>query len=257
MPDAVEPLTFELLDDLTLARARGSLPAVVVAAGNAIGPVIELIAGAKRLPTISYAPSPVVRAVAAARRTGKPAYAQDRTIAAVPARRQLHRGEDSYREAFMFAMQQAMVAHGWPKKFAWGMAGALGEMESNIHEHSRAAATGILAYRVARDEVEWSVCDAGAGVLAGFRSGAYPLLEDSRAALKMALTEGCSRLGIAGHGNGFRPLFRALSARHGRLRFRSDDQLLTIAGDSPVLSRARYHQQAATAGFSVNVVCAR
>jgi hypothetical protein len=257
MPNAAEPLTFELLDDLMLAREHGRLPALAVTAAESIGPVIAFIAAGRALKGIACAPSPIARAIAAAGRTGKPSYALDRTIGAAPARRRLYRGEDSYREAFLFALRQAMVAAGWPKEFAWGMAGALGEMESNIHEHSAAVHTGILAYRVTRAEVEWVASDTGIGVLKGFQDGAYPLLRDSAEALKLALTDGCSRLGIAGHGNGFRPLFRALSARHGRLRFRSDDQLLTIAGDSPALSRARLHQRARVPGFSVNVVCAR
>lgn len=84
--------------------------------------------------------------------------------------------------------------------------------------------TGLIAYRVNPEKVEWTVADRGIGILAGLKSGAFPSLNDSGEALKIALTDGRSRFGVGkGRGYGFRELFKALSARHGTLRFRSDD----------------------------------
>lgn len=98
----------------------------------------------------------------------------------------------------------------------------------------------------------------GIGILSGLKSGAFPSLSDSGEALKIALTDGRSRFGVGkGRGYGFRELFKALSFRHGTLRFRSDDQVLTIKGVSPSLSRAKLQQRARVSGFSVTVVCAK
>lgn len=257
MPSNGHPLTFDLLDDLLLARERGRLPAMQVEPGDEVGPLVELLNAAEGLNGIAWPAAPAVDAVLAAWRTRKPAYRLNRCLGAVPATRALHNGEDLHWDAFLLELRKAMRGAGWPAIFAAGTAGALEEMQSNIHEHSGAAQTGVVVYRVTPHQVEWVVADRGIGVLKGFQEGLYPSLTDSGEALKMALTEGCSRLVTKGRGNGFRPLFTALSARHGRLRFRSDDQLLTINGDSPVLSRARLDQRAHVPGFTVNVVCTR
>jgi hypothetical protein len=167
------------------------------------------------------------------------------------------RGGDNYREAFMFSMQKAMLSNGFPRAFANGLVGALGEMESNIHEHSQAVDSGIIGNRVSENAVEYAVADSGIGILNSLKAGAFPSLTDAGEALKIALTDGRSRYGVGkGRGYGFRELFKALSSRNCNLRFRSDDQLLTIRGESPVLSLARLQQRAHVRGFSVSVVCA-
>ena len=165
---------------------------------------------------------------------------------------------EAYWDAFMFAMYKAMVAAGFPKPFGRGLVGAMDEMQNNIHDHSTDIGTGLVAYRVDADRVEWVVTDRGVGILAGLKSGAFPLLTDSGEALKTALVDGRSRLGVGtGRGYGFRELFKAMSARHGSLRFRSDDQALTIRGVSPSLSLARLQQRARVSGFHVTVVCTK
>jgi hypothetical protein len=255
MPADSHILTFDLLDDLFLAHERDLLPQIALAPGPTIGPQIELfVAGSFKGLLFS---SPVMDAASETQRTGRPAYRSGRRTGAVAAQRLRHNDEDLHRDAFMVEMHKAMKALGWPTNFTAGFIDAMGEMESNIHEHSRAVGSGLMAYQVAAEEVEWVVADCGIGVLRGLQDGAYPSLTDAGEALRMALKDGCSRLGIAGHGNGFRPLFKALSARHGRLRFRSDDQLLTIEGLSPVLSRMRLDQRAHAPGFVISVVCAR
>jgi hypothetical protein len=257
MPPTSEDLTFEALDDLILAHERGRVPAVRLAPGPSLGALVELVRFAREHEgALAYAATPETDAIDRACRTRRPVYLNGEWTGVVTAKRQRNNGSDIYREAFMFAMHKALLAAGFASPFASGLVGALGEMESNVHEHSQAADTGLIAYRVSTDAVECIVADGGIGVLSSLRRGAFPSLTDAGEALKIALTDGRSRYGIGkGRGYGFRELFKALSTRNGSLRFRSDDQLLTIRGDSPVLSRARLQQRATVSGFSISVVC--
>jgi hypothetical protein len=250
-------LTFDLLDDLLLARERGRLARVTLEPGTNIGPQIELVVVGGSLNGIAVPSTPALGAAKETVRTRRPAYRDERRVGVVAAQRMPHQGEDLHRDAFMFEMHKAMRRLDWPTSFSAGFVDAMGEMESNIHEHSGAVSTGVMAYRVTAHEVEWVVADRGIGILRGLQEGVYPSLTDAGEALRIALTDGCSRSGMAGRGNGFRPLFKALSARRGRLRFRSDDQLLTIEGVSPSLSRSRLDQRAQVSGFAVSVVCGR
>lgn len=258
MPPAREPLTFEVLDDLVLAHERSRAPAVRLQPGPSLGPLIELMRFCDEHPgALGYAPSPEIDALKRAFEIRKPVYLNNERIGFAPARRVLHQGEDSYWDAFKLAMHKAMLTAGFQSLFSRGLVGAMDEMQNNIHDHSSAADTGVTAYCVSPDRVEFVVADRGVGVLTGLQSGVFPSLSDAGEALKIALTDGRSRLGIKGRGYGFRELFKALSARQGALRFRSDDQLLTITGVSPALSRARLQQRAHVPGFSVTVVCAK
>lgn len=206
---------------------------------------------------LEYVRTPETAAIERAFQSRRPVYLAGGRAGFVTARRAACKDGDTYGDAFMFAMQKAMLGARFPSPFANGLVGALGEMESNIHEHSQAIDSGLIGYRVSAEAVECIVADAGIGILSSLKAGAFPSLTDAGEALRIALTNGRSRYGTdKGRGYGFRELFKALSARHGSLRFRSDDQLLTIRGDSPVLSRARLQQRARVRGFSVSVVCA-
>lgn len=256
---AREALTFEVLDDLVLAHERGREISVQLQPGACLGSLVELhqyrIQNRDALQCIE---TPETAAIRSCLRTGRPAYLEGQAIGFVPTRRVKVRGEDLHWTAFQYALQKAMLSVGFPSLFARGMVGAMGELEDNVHEHSGAVDTGLIAYRVSRARVEWCVADRGTGVLAGLRSGAFPSLNDPGEALKIALMDGRSRFGRrSGRGYGFRPLFKALAARQGSLRFRSDDQVLTIAGVSPSLSQARLQQRASSPGFAVTVICAK
>lgn len=252
-----ESLTFDVLDDLILAHERGRVPAVRLTPGQCLGSIVELLRFCnEHRGALDYVPTPETAAIGQALGSRRPVYLAGQRVGFVSARRALYRGSDTYREAFMFAMQKAMLSAGFARAFANGLVGAIGEMESNVHEHSHAVDSGLIGYRVAADAVECIVADAGIGVLGSLQRGAFPSLADSGEALKIALTDGRSRYGVGkGRGYGFRELFRALSSHNGSLRFRSDDQLLTIRGDSPTLSRARLQQRAPVSGFSVSVIC--
>lgn len=254
---ATETLTFEVLDDLLLAHERGRVPAVRLQPGRCLGSTIELVHFTQENDgALLYRPTDETIAIRRAYETRRPIYLEDESVGFVTARRAPYRNSDAHWTAFQFAMHKALLAVGFPSLLARGLVGAMDELQNNIRDHSEAIDTGLIAYRVAADRVEWVVADRGIGVLASLKAGAFPSLTDSAEALKIALTDGRSRFGTAsGHGYGFRELFKALSARQGWLRFRSGDQALTVAGVSPSLSRARLQQRAHMSGFCVSVAC--
>lgn len=256
---ATEPLTFELLDDLLLAHERGRATGIRAVPGPSLGSVVELMRFAEEHgDQIAYLPTEETDAIRRCLRTRRPVYLNGESTGFIAARREAYKDSDTWWDAFQLAMHKANIASGFPRAFSRGLVGALGEMQGNVHDHSNAVDTGVIAYRVTSDSVEWVVADRGIGVLKGLQDGAYPSLRDAGDALKIALADGGSRFGSrTGRGYGFRELFKALATRQGTLRFRSDDQLLTIAGVSPSLSRARLQQRARVPGFSVTVVCAK
>jgi hypothetical protein len=255
----IEALTFDVLDDLLLAHERGRVPTVRLAPGPCLGSIIELLRFSQEHDgALPYRASDETAAIHRAYETRRPVYLDGESTGFVTARRAQYKGGDAHWTAFQLAMHKALLAATFPSLFARGLVGAMDEMQSNISDHSGAIDTGLIAYRVAADRVEWVVADGGIGVLNSLKSGAFPSLGDSGEALKIALTDGRSRFGTAaGRGYGFRELFKALSARHGSLRFRSDDHALTIAGVSPSLNRARLQQRAQVSGFTVTVICTK
>jgi hypothetical protein len=259
VPPTTEALTFEILDDLLLAHERGRVPAVRLVPGPCLGSIVELVHFSQEHDgALLYRASEETVAIQGAYETRRPVYLDGESIGFVTARRAQYKGGDMYWTAFQVAMHKALLAVQFPSPFARGLVGAMDEMQNNIRDHSDAIDTGLIAYRITADRVEWVVADRGVGVLNSLKSGAFPSLTDGGEALKVALTDGRSRFGTAtGRGYGFRELFKALSARQGSLRFRSDDHALTIAGVSPSLSRARLQQRAHVAGFTVTVTCTK
>jgi len=145
-----------------------------------------------------------------------------------------------------------------PKQTAQGLVGALCEIEENVHLHSQRAHDGLVGYRATQEEFEFVVADNGIGVLQSLRqSPRYGNLRDSGTAIKLALTDGESRLSHqkSGHGYGFHGLFVGLANLNGELRFRSDDHSLTIDGTSPSLMAARLSQTVRLQGFVASIVC--
>lgn len=259
MLPAREALTFKILDDLVLAHERGRPSPVRLLPGPCLGSIVELLRfHEEHGHALEFSASDETAAIERSFQTRQPVYLVGEATGFIPARRAAYKNGDTYWDAFMFAMHKALLAAGFPSLFSRGLVGAMDEMQNNIHDHSGAIDTGLIAYRVSRERVEWVVADRGIGVLAGLQGGAFPSLQDSGEALKIALTDGRSRFGVGkGRGYGFRELFKALSTRHGTLRFRSDDQVLTMTGVSPSLSKARLQQRALVSGFSITVICAK
>jgi len=163
---------------------------------------------------------------------------------------------DEQRTAFfMDAKRAAREVSRLPGDSPGQLVAALGELESNIHEHSEGADTGLLAFRAAPGVFEFVVADRGIGILASLQSSIeYASCSDHGKALQMALTEGTSRFGNeANRGYGFRPLFIGLMNLQGYLRFRSGDHALILDGRSPQLAIARLVQKPRLNGFFVSV----
>ena len=257
MRPTIESLTFDVLDDLLLAHERARVPPVRLVPGPCLGSIVELLHfSQEHNGALPYRASNETAAIHRAYETRRAVYLDAESTGFVTARRAQYKGGDTHWTAFQLAMHKALLAARFPSPFARGLVGAIDELQNNIRDHSDAIDTGLIGYRVAANRVEWVVADRGIGVLESLRSGAFPSLADSAEALRIALTDGCSRFGTAsGHGYGFRELFKALSARQGSLRFRSGDQALTIAGVSPSLSRARLQQRAHVSGFCATVIC--
>lgn len=165
--------------------------------------------------------------------------------------------DDANWTAFQVRAQRTAEHAGINKKVAQQLIGAMGELEDNIHLHSRAVYTGFVGYRAYAGEFEFVIADQGVGVLESLRTcDDYKHLKDSGKALLIALQEGESRFGrAAGRGSGFRPLFTGLANLMGQLRFRSGDHVLTIDGQHPDLAAARVQQRAPFQGFVATVRC--
>lgn len=158
---------------------------------------------------------------------------------------------------FGIAAQTAAIAAGFSRDVAAQLVGALGEMQSNIHEHSLAPATGTVAFSSTPGAFEFVVCDRGIGVLKSLQQWpAYADLSDHGQALKMTLSDGVSRFGPdSGRGLGFRPLFTGLANLNGALRFRSGDYALCIEGTNPRSIPAKLGQKPAIQGFLAIICC--
>ncbi len=105
---------------------------------------------------------------------------------------------------------------------------AMRELASNVHDHSGAPESMLLAYQARAGHFEFSIADSGIGVLASLRQcNEYVLLPDSQGALRALLT-GASRHG-AGHGSGYKEVFRVLERCAGFVRCRSGDAALLWA----------------------------
>lgn len=261
---ALSPFDFAALDDLAFASERGrlssrTLPGMVA---RDLGPVIELaqLAAGGLLPAPERAAWLNLDGLGALYR----ALLGGRSQWVCPDGRRigfLKTGRSPVPEAvwtgFGLAAQQGAVGAGFPKRIAAQLVAALGELHSNLYEHSQAPETGLIAFRAGLDRFEFVGTDRGIGVRESLRScSAYARLEDHGEALRLALTDGVSRHGPeASRGHGFRPLFVGLANLRGSLRFRSGDHALLINGRNPSLVRAQLAQKPPIPGFLISVVC--
>lgn len=161
------------------------------------------------------------------------------------------------RTSFLVAARKAAGMAGFPIAIAQSLVAAMREMESNIHEHSGAVKSGIIAYHARPSAFEFVIADAGVGVRATLREAPeYRDLKDHGRALHTALQEGASRYGrAANRGSGFNELFVGLVSLNADLRFRSGDHALTISGPHANLKTARLAQKPPYQGFFASVCC--
>jgi hypothetical protein len=156
-------------------------------------------------------------------------------------------------------MQYAAAEAGFSRDIAAQFVGAVGEMQSNIYEHSQSPRTGMVAFKATHGTFEFVVCDRGIGVLQSLRTCPdYAQLADHGQALSLTVSDGVSRYGAnIGRGFGFHPLFTGLANLNGNLRFRSGDYALTIDGQNPVTMPAKLWQKTTLNGFFIAVTCRR
>jgi hypothetical protein len=259
-------LTFEVVDDLVGAHARGRLNAApkVRYAPTDICPLIELMMEASTGRTGPLLQTTWLDAITQIDLRTALAGTQNIWLDE-PCRRGFMRttfdplveADDLQRNRFLMAARAAAETAGLVKPIAQCLAAALREMESNIHEHSAHSATGILAFQARPSLFEFVAADSGLGVLATLREDEeFADLTDHGLAMHAALQANVSRYGRAsGHGNGFRDLFLGLAHLNADLRFRSGDHALLIGGPQPELKTARLAQKTPFKGFLAAVRC--
>jgi hypothetical protein len=261
----LKPLNFHEVDDLGFAAASVRLDATNLPAGYAattLGPLLELLHLAENQAfedpvaggwlSLNGAAT-LVNAIRSRRDSW--ICPNTRRLGFLRAVRQRSDRDEQRTSFLMDAKRAAREIAGLPGDSPGQLVGALGELESNIHEHSESAETGLLAFRAATGVFEFVVADSGIGVLASLQSSAsFVSHNDHGKALQMCLTEGTSRFGEgANRGYGFRPLFIGLMNLQGYLRFRSGDHALILDGRSPQLGMARLEQKPFLNGFFASV----
>ena len=257
-------LDFSSLDDLALAAQRGRLDDIHLPTFSAhdIGPLFELsrLAACGLLPPARERPwliwdglSPMKESF----RRGSSQWICPRTSNIGYLRTNTPYDPNVW-TAFGFAAQRSAAGAGFSKPIAAQLAAALGELHSNVLEHSQDTDSGIIAFQARPGQFELAVVDGGIGVLQSLRKNpGYASLADSGDALRLALTDGISRFGRnVARGYGFHPLLVGLANMHSTMRFRSGDHALIIDGRNPAEITERTAQKPEISGFLISVICA-
>lgn len=269
MMESARPLTFSAVDGLAFAAARGVLDTPVAPprpfAPTSLGPLLEFLhlTACGRLPPLSggswlaaNGAAPMIAALQENRERW--VSADGRRMGFIRAVRLGPDGDNWLTDFLMHAKRAAQDVAALPGTTPGQLAAAMEELENNIHEHSDAADTGLLAFRAAPGVFEFVAADRGIGILESLRK--CPMytsaVNDHGKALESALTDGISRFGRdSGRGHGFRPIFLGLADLRGSLRFRSGDHALVIDGTSPNLGTAQLAQKAPLDGFFASISC--
>jgi len=257
---------FAAADDLLAAAERGvldKLGALRFMPSGRIGPLAEMLMAKKVWPSemrdVSFS-MPFARAIGRAIHrlkisgTGYQSRAGVFPLALLVS----DQTDTSQWELWCMRAEQAAVAISFPKALASAMIGAMIELQENVHLHSGKPDTGFVAYAASNTHFEVVVADSGIGVLASLReNNEHGGLKDAGAALRVAISDGNSRLGCeGGHGYGMGQMFRALANYDGELRFRSDDYALIVRGHSPSLSGSvELRHKASLPGLTISVRC--
>jgi hypothetical protein len=260
-------LTFGAVDGLGFAVTSGRLDAAEKNApylASALGPLLELfdLASSGHLPSPragSWITQNGAAPLLTALQEGREFWTSpnDRSSGFIRAIRTGPDGNSRLIALLMDAKRAAQDITRLPGTTPGQLVAAMEEMESNIHEHSNAPASGVIAFRAVPEQFEFVILDQGIGVLESLRRcSAYATLADHGKALSAALTDGTSRFGPgSNHGHGFRPIFLGLANLRGSLRFRSGDYALTMDGVSPNLTTAQLAQKPTVKGFFASVSC--
>jgi anti-sigma regulatory factor (Ser/Thr protein kinase) len=256
-------LTFSNLDGVTFAASRGRLSSIensVRFKARDLGPLLELyhFSANNMLPKISELSWLDCSGLSAfAAMIG----ARNKWISPEGGRIGFLKPKISDTEndwnVFAIAAHKASLAAGITSDATAQLIGALGEMRSNLYEHSEAVESSLIAFRAAPNSFEFTVSDHGIGALHSLKScGHYKSITDNGEALRLMLTDNVSRFGPdSDRGKGFRPLFIGLANMNGTIRFRSGDHSLMIHGDKPSLVSAKTAQKAELKGFFASIYC--
>ena len=194
-------LTFTDVDGITFAASRGRLPSIessMQLTAHNLGPLLELyhfsienlIPQIDKLPWLSCSDlAPLGNAMIGRRNCW--VSPDGGTIGFLkPSNRN---GERDW-NAFAIAAHKASLGAGIQSRVTAQLVGALGEMRSNIYEHSEAIESGLIAFCARPNSFEFTVADHGIGVLQSLRScGHYASVTDNGEALRLILTENVSR----------------------------------------------------------------
>lgn len=260
--------TFEAADDLLWQAVAGRLPLLpplTLVRSGFVGPLAELAIGRMATPEaygdITIEP-PLFHQIEHALANGTISGAGAGERAGVFPLRRLDPSNGNAQsvlwDQWAKHVENAAVAASFPRGFAAGLMGALGELQDNVFEHSGRPESGLVAYGAKTGTFEFVVADAGRGVLASLRENPeFTHLADCGAALRLAASDGASRhTSESGHGYGISQLFRALAHHNAELRFRSGDHALRIWGDAPSLTgQVELLHKAWLDGLTVTVRC--
>jgi anti-sigma regulatory factor (Ser/Thr protein kinase) len=220
----IEPLTFDLVDDICLGLQGGALTLAEAPTSSArsLGPLFELmqVLGSGHCGGISPG---IYESLAAARVENRPSWFHTYDNQGFIQVQRLNDDRLAWNR-FSIQVSRAAQAAGFTNDEAWKLMAAIGEIYGNVIDHSERIDSGYVAYATNGRTFEFVVGDSGIGVLNSLRkNAAYTHIADSGTALEYALSEGVSRLQERGHGFGFQPIFVGLANISSRVRFRSGD----------------------------------
>lgn len=271
MKRSTTPLTFGAVDGLGFAAAAGRLKSAEQSPRylpTSLGPLLELLylAAGGRLPSpvgsswlTDNGAGPMISALSDNHECW--VKASDRRMGFIRANRNRstrNADTDTLLTSFLMdAQRAARDIAGLPGSTPGQLVAAMEELENNIHEHSEAPHTGVLAFRATPGVFEFVAADRGIGILQSLqRCSMFAGLQDHGKAIQTALSDGTSRFGSDGRrGHGFRPIFLGLANLQGSLRFRSGDHALVIDGTSPDLATAQLAQKPLIDGFLASIRC--
>jgi hypothetical protein len=262
-----KPLTFSAVDGLGFAAATGSLDAAhrsAPYAPHSLGPLLELLylsANGQLPPPTGGAwmaqngAAPMINALQD--RCESWVDTDDHRTGFIRAVRAEPNRDAVLTKFLMEAKKAASEIARLPGTAPGQLVAAMAELQDNIHEHSDAPGTGILAFRTAPGVFEFVAADRGIGVLGSLRrSRRFAALLDHGAALEAAVADGTSRFDNDGRrGHGFRPIFLGLMNLYGSLRFRSGDYALLMDGTSLGPGTAQVAQKPFIDGFFASIRC--
>lgn len=253
---AIEPLTFSLLDDIALAAQSEAIAAADLPSAHAgdLGPLIEL-RHAGLMTDAGWLDVGRHAALLGGLANGGKWFHTSKSQGFVS----VTDIESNYAHWTDFAMcaKRAAINSGFADDDAGQLVAAIGELRSNIGEHSERKDTGYIVYDAMPGRFDFVVADAGIGVMQSLCSHPhFAKVADAGTALELALSEGVSRYHDAkDRGRGFRPIFVGLANASKHLRFRSADHSREIVRDSDRVLRAVTRQRAWLPGFLCCVTC--